>query len=368
MAEVIANDGGLPVIQIKSDDGLATECETCYAGDLSFDNNAIVPLSEVRVAASSGCQNCELRLCGIRSVTEAFRHPPSDDLVMLAFDHSLIKVEVTDKESRSRSGNPSLYYYIKLFTPFGQPTSPLPCVQVGRDIERTRRETYARIISEWIQACKEHENCVPTKGGSFLPSRVIDVSPNDSSDVALHVSTMQKAPYTALSHCWGKGTVTITTKNNYAVRQQCIRFSELPRTFQDAVLVTRSLGIKYLWIDSLCIIQDDVEDWQTESGKMADVYSDAYLVIGANRSFDCNGGFLDPQNRTLSESRKIAIIENLDRTTSDVYARHNHTGMGGRHGNYCNISEDASVPLAKRAWCLQEQLLSPRVVHFTDRE
>jgi hypothetical protein len=98
----------------------------------------------------------------------------------------------------------------------------------------------------------------------------------------------------------------------------------LPRTFQDAVLVTRRLGVKYLWIDSLCIIQDDVEDWQTESGKMADIYSDAYLVIGANRSADCNGGFLDPQDRTLSESRNIAMIENLGSTTSNVYACCNH--------------------------------------------
>jgi hypothetical protein len=126
--------------------------------------------------------------------------------------------------------------------------------------------------------------------------------------------------------------------------------------------------VKYLWIDSLCIIQDDVEDWHIESGKMADIYSDAYLVIGANMSVDCNGGFLDPQGRKLSESQKIAILENLDSTTSDVYAGYNHTGIAGKHDNFCNISEHASVTLAKRAWCLQEQLLASRLVHFTDSE
>jgi hypothetical protein len=280
--------------------GRAAKCDTCRAGQNIYGAKS-VPLSEVRLAAGSGCQNCELMLYGVRSVTRDFQHSRSDDLVIVSFDQSFIEVHVTDEQSLSQSDLPSKYY-IKLFTPFGRPASSLSCVEVGRDIVRTRRETYAGIISEWLQACNKHEDCVPTKGHSFLPSRVIDVSPNESSNVAIQLSKMNMAPYTALSHCWGKGAVAKTTKNNYAVHQLSIPFSELPRTFQDAVLVTRSLGVKYLWIDSLCIIQDGVEDWQTESGKMADIYSDAYLVIGANRSADCSGGFLDPQDRTLSES------------------------------------------------------------------
>ena len=156
---------------------------------------------------------------GVRSVTKAFHHPPSDDLVTVAFERSLIEVHVTDKQSLSQSDLPCRYY-IKLFTPFGQPRIPessLECVHAGRDIVRTRRETYAGIITEWLQACQKHERCVPTKRHSFLPSRVIDVSPNDSSDVALHVTKMEMAPCTALSHCWGKGAVTKTTKDNYAL-------------------------------------------------------------------------------------------------------------------------------------------------------
>jgi hypothetical protein len=367
MAKVTVDEGSLPVIKISSDDRPIAKCDTCYASDLPFDGPMFLTLSEVRLAARSGCPNCALRLYGVRNVIGSFRLPPSDDLVMVAFEHDIIEVHVAEKQYLFDSDLPSRYY-VKLFTPFGQPASSLPCVQPGRDIVRTRRETYAGIISEWLQACQKHENCVPTRRHSFLPSRVIDVSPNESSDVALHVSKMEMASYTALSHCLGNGAVTKTTKSNYALHQLCIRFSELPRTFQDAVLVTRSLGVKYLWIDSLCIIQDDVEDWQTESGKMADIYSEAYLVIGADRSADCDGGFLDPLDRTLSESQKIAVIENPDCTTSDVYARQNHTGIAGKHGNFCNISESASEPLAKRAWCLQEQLLSSRMVHFTDSE
>ncbi|PMD19341.1 heterokaryon incompatibility, partial [Hyaloscypha hepaticicola] len=64
----------------------------------------------------------------------------------------------------------------------------------------------------------------------------------------------------------------------------------LPKTFQDAVLITRDLGVRYLWIDSLCIIQDSDEDWEQEAARMSEVYANGYVMLAAHGSENCHGG------------------------------------------------------------------------------
>ncbi|KAF0320296.1 het domain-containing protein [Colletotrichum asianum] len=113
--------------------------------------------------------------------------------------------------------------------------------------------------------------------------------------LVLHASSEEIGNYVALSHCWGPEQLhpPETTWSNLRQRQECIDLTTLPSTFRDAVLVTRNLGVQYLWIDSLCIVQDDTADWQTESSKMAGYYSNAYLVISAAQAEDSTQGFLD---------------------------------------------------------------------------
>ena len=92
-------------------------------------------------------------------------------------------------------------------------------------------------------------------------------------------------PYIALSHCWGDvSAIFTTTKATFEDRLLEIPWSKLPKSFQDAISITRAIHVEYLWIDSLCIIQDDSEDWKAESVKMAEVYSGAYLTIFSNGS------------------------------------------------------------------------------------
>jgi hypothetical protein len=81
----------------------------------------------------------------------------------------------------------------------------------------------------------------------------------------------------ALSHCWGSAQTFVTTKSTLAARKSGINFGDLPKTFQDAIVVTRMLGVQYLCIDSLCILQGDVEDWEREGSRMADIYQNSYL-------------------------------------------------------------------------------------------
>lgn len=82
----------------------------------------------------------------------------------------------------------------------------------------------------------------------------------------------------------------MTTKATLEQRRSECHLAEMPQTFVDAITVAGHLGIRYLWIDSLCICQDDADDWARESARMCDIYSNAHLVIAANRSDNSAGG------------------------------------------------------------------------------
>ena len=96
--------------------------------------------------------------------------------------------------------------------------------------------------------------------------------------------------YAALSHCWGISPIIKTTKASFDTFTKCIETEKLSRVFRDAVSVTRGLGLRYLWIDSLCIIQDDAGDWKAEAANMAQVYSRAFVTIAACAASDGSWG------------------------------------------------------------------------------
>lgn len=184
---------------------------------------------------------------------------------------------------------------------------------------------------------------------------------SDGSLVRLYIpSNKERARYVALSHCWGKTNSCITTKTNIDRYTRDIPAADIPKTFWDAIQITARLGISYLWIDSLCIVQDDAEDWQRESGQMATVYSDAYLSIAATRSTDDKNGFLSSRKQPASDYISVDL----------VYGKHSERGLdmlqvyfiAGR--NFVNMQHIELEPLMTRGWCLQERLLSTRTLGF----
>lgn len=200
-----------------------------------------------------------------------------------------------------------------------------------------------------------------------LPTRVIDVSIDErKTEPRLLISENRRAQYAALSHCWGQGDrrPLQTTSTNFKEHEKEIPFSTLPKTFQDAVIATRELGLRYLWIDSLCIIQDSPEDWQVECSKMAGIYRySSVTIIGAMAS-DSHDGFL--QERVLPDSIPLAHLWEyknsqfgpVSRALLRNYAEH-------VYGYEYHHSVDS--PLGHRGWILQEQLLSPRLLYFGPR-
>jgi hypothetical protein len=158
-----------------------------------------------------------------------------------------------------------------------------------------------------------------------------------------------------LSHRWGELTDEqkqryCTTKENITRRGEGFKIDELPRTFQDAVKVTRELRIRYLWIDSLCIIQygDSGEDWKCESMRMEDVYTSAYCTVAATSAVNSNSGFL---KRSIS-SEYVYVQDDSGRA---VYVCTNVADFD---------KEVEEANLNTRGWVMQERLLSCRTIHF----
>lgn len=145
------------------------------------------------------------------------------------------------------------------------------------------------LAREWLTSCLEkHPICKPPPS-TPLPTRVIDIG-NSDAEARLYVTKGESAKYAALSHCWGSRIPVSTTAATLEDRLQSIQFDVSSRAFTEAVNVTRRLGIRYLWIDSLCIIQKSEDDWATEAGRMSDVFQNATVTLSADAARDASDG------------------------------------------------------------------------------
>jgi hypothetical protein len=214
-------------------------------------------------------------------------------------------------------------------------------------------------VSKWFETCiKEHKTLCPRvvtlEGKSLLPCRVIDVEACATQDVRLFETEGGRGHYACLSHCWGGEQPLKTTLKTLAEHREEIKWEFLPTTFQDAITVTRNLGLQYLWIDSLCIIQDSTEDWQIQSALMADIYQNAAITIAGSASSGPRHGLFRTADPAHID-QPFSVTENLD-------------GID-RIRTRVPLSHDAfELPLLHRGWVFQERLLSPRFVHFGQNE
>jgi hypothetical protein len=118
------------------------------------------------------------------------------------------------------------------------------------------------MIKKWFKTCRESHFACDKHVTTPLPTRVIDVGSIEAGlSERIFVSEGKCADWVALSHCWGGEIPESTTTANLQDREQLLVVDELPRSFRDAIQITRWLGYRYLWIDSLCILQDSHEDW-----------------------------------------------------------------------------------------------------------
>lgn len=214
------------------------------------------------------------------------------------------------------------------------------------------------MILGWIEECITTHAVCSSPALVQAPKRLIDVGESDKYCVRLvSPSPSEVLKYAALTHCWGGSNPTSTTTINYISRYDGIPSTEIPRTFEDAIKVTRWLGLKYLWIDSFCIVQDDKTGWETEAAKMADIYSGSWVVIAAAQANDSSAGFLHPR-----ESARHISLKLPHSTAVDICVRRrigHDTSSANRIPSGLLLS-----PLLQRAWCFQERILAPRILYF----
>ncbi|KAJ8456691.1 hypothetical protein ONZ51_g11976 [Trametes cubensis] len=148
---------------------------------------------------------------------------------------------------------------------------------------------------------KNHERCRSLEDRIPLPTRLIDCSDPLCPRIIETKDLNTCDPYIALSYVWGEAQPHRTTTDNLPSYMKSLDIALLPQTVRDAIRITHTLGVQYLWIDSLCIIQDSREDKHRELTKMRDVYLHAWLTIDAGNANRVSQGFLH-DGQPLSES------------------------------------------------------------------
>ncbi|KAI1181138.1 heterokaryon incompatibility protein-domain-containing protein [Nemania sp. FL0916] len=217
----------------------------------------------------------------------------------------------------------------------------------------TSSDEWFNKINTWLNACRNgHAHCHVTAAGAQLPARLLDVGTLEQGTEIPRVRlctthSMEARPeYLALSHCWGRVEILRLTKESSDEFFHYIPEDKLPATFHDAITVTRRLGFRYLWIDSLCIFQDSAQDWETESAKMGDVYRCAVLNISAVWGDNPYAGLFTP----CQPLRFKDCVLQIDARPVRIEA---YKPWKRPHG-----------PLLSRGWAFLERLLCPRTLYY----
>lgn len=191
-----------------------------------------------------------------------------------------------------------------------------------------------------------------------LPTRILDLGDQEAPNIRLFVSDEGAVGrYAALSYCWGRSNHFLLTNYTLSDLQKGFHISQLPQTLQDAVRVTREIGLRYLWVDALCIIQgqdaEAITDWNVEVSKMATVYKNAFVTISAAAAQNASGGLFNGSHCYLPFVSRWASPGPREVA---IWAR----------ATWWNKHPDLKwEPINSRAWTLQETIFSSRVLFYT---
>lgn len=218
-----------------------------------------------------------------------------------------------------------------------------------------------KTIQNWTTECNDHHACVKpnTEKNSYAgPSRLVFLAADNPECVKI-VDVKTKMDYIALSYCWGRDGTMKLTRSNLGMWKELLPVQELPKTLRDSMAFARLLGMEYIWIDRLCIIQDDLESMAREIAAMPQVYSEAWLTLSVSSAKDCRDGFLFSAKE---------CHEALPKSLIAVRLRCPDGALG-----FVTLTEksDWEKPSKEsidyRAWTMQESMLSPRLLRFSSR-
>ncbi|KAE8442536.1 hypothetical protein EG329_003251 [Mollisiaceae sp. DMI_Dod_QoI] len=227
-------------------------------------------------------------------------------------------------------------------------------ISLGRPIvDNSKDDECLNIASMWLARCTKYHGTKCRKLQNVkLPTRLLQIPRSNAESIRLKETGEQTGQYVALSHCWGENGIddqTKTTSETMGDKMHGFLASSLPQSFQDAIYIARRLGFEYIWIDALCIIQDDLDDWSREASQMAEVYGNASLTISADRARDSKDG----------------IFGQRSTHRSPCFDQHGEWFLQKIGGGWATID---SMPLSQRGWTVQERFLSPRTIHYLEEQ
>lgn len=336
--------------------------------------------SELVQHAASGCSLCMLVADGLDAIDRSAR---DDKRGMNCFSQRL-QNDTSDESVRVRfvcdwRDMASLQKNLVIFCGESQVTLKMKHVPWAEAFPQDREDNTllgsgsARAFwtaRAWLQKCKTsagHRECQEFSQRMQIerahPKRLLDVGKDFYTPVLIeNVDTSM--PYLALSYCWGapKGAVR-TTKANINKHKHGIKLEKMPATVRDAVIATRALGFRYIWIDALCIIQDDPDDWSNQAAMMHSIYLNAEITLSSLTAKDC----ADRMFRRRPERSVVPVPLNF-------WLRKTCRPQKSANESRCETlavfriwnEEDLQThgPVHERGWTFQEQLLSSRMLHF----
>ncbi|KAF4453693.1 hypothetical protein F53441_3702 [Fusarium austroafricanum] len=393
----------------QGDVSTATSCPVCHSLILEYDgeNRGVEILtSKLKASAKStdACGSCtflwqivctaardETESIGKKKLKLKIRPPPGWKGPILekareetAVPDAVFKTILVESKPPKHPGPMVVHFYPESSEhTYGEKTfqlyiaeddTPSPWDLIGRGYhipEDGLSPSCVALARQWLNSCVnaegKHAKCAKATQ-STLPRRVISVGDDTTSPRLVITKPDERAYYAALSHCWGGSTPTKTTVANLEAYTVSLP-EDLPKTFVDAIKVARALEIPYIWIDSLCIIQDSPEDWEHEAARMAQVYSNAYVTIFSDAAPDSTTGFLNSPSR--EPPKRYTVPYKTDMSGPGVFHMRRRGflvqelpfhSLGDK-----NIGSGQSK-LSTRGWVFQERLLSPRTLHFAKNE
>jgi len=228
----------------------------------------------------------------------------------------------------------------------------------------TSSEATFNTIQNWMTDCLlNHTICSKThipSNNKPLPKRLLELT--NGRVVLREDAADKKHPYAFLSHCWGpsprhpESTILKTKQATLERFKFEVPWDQLTKTFQDAIDICRKLDIDFLWIDSLCILQDSIDDWTQNAAEVGSIYENVLLTIAATKSKEGCGGCY-----TKTDSQYHArLVPDVD----NIYIRQKPPS----YPVYESTLDQSNFPLLNRAWVYQEMNLSVRVLHFCSQE
>ncbi|KAF2095575.1 HET-domain-containing protein [Rhizodiscina lignyota] len=238
-----------------------------------------------------------------------------------------------------------------------------------------------RLAKQWLTECLENHHLCKTTFSGLLPRRLVFIGDTlnggtqklittrktDESDQSYkYLEHREVSQYSTLSYCWGPDPGPLRLQHeNLDQFAESIPWEAIPKTIQDAILISRSLKIHYLWVDALCIIQpteDDDSDWTEESSRMDSIYSNAVCTISATSAMNNSEGCF------FERQWMVFPLRNCDLDITDLHFDGQQSViLTCKHPTHKKDLGGSAAPLNRRAWTLQERRLSSRALDWTEK-